>query len=130
MDAATPTQDTPPAGLDAVLRRMIALREAETDELKREVQRRNERIGELDTKAHELAAIIERLDRGITERDRQLAELHDIIAAQAAQLAGTRLAGGWLRLKHRIAALDGPDNPPALRAAGRLARTIRSLMRR
>lgn len=132
-----PTLDLPPAGFDAVLRRMIALRESEAEELRTALRLRDERVEFLDAKCHELAAIIERLDRWVTERDRRIEALEATIATRDDGIAGkdANIPTGGISpdsaiLRHLVLTLEWPNGPRALRAVLPLARLIRRIMRR
>ncbi|MHB1303566.1 MAG: hypothetical protein ACYCZB_08835 [Acidiphilium sp.] len=141
----------PPAGFVSVLRRMVALRESQAEELRNAVQlrderieqldlflrSRNERVAELDAKCHELAAVIERLDRWVIERDRRIKTLEAIVAVAGngdAAEAFISPSDGASRdsaiLRRLVLTLEWPNGPRALRAVLPLARLIRRIMRR
>ena len=115
MTSTDPQAETPsPRGIDAVLRRMIADREAI--------------VGARDA---ELAA----RDQDIAARDGALAEARDAIAARDHAIAAQEREIAALRpqaerLTRLALALEWPDGPRALRAVLPAARLLRRLITR
>jgi len=139
----------PPAGLDAVLRRMIAAREAALGAAHEHIASRNRRIDELDTAlttTHDAltttqAALdqtrtalanarrtLEAEIRHIVERNQRIAELDAEIAARDQRIE--TLEDQFARLRRLADELVWPDGPRALRAVLPLARLVRQVIRR
>jgi predicted RNase H-like nuclease (RuvC/YqgF family) len=132
----------PPAGLDAVLRRMIAAREAALGAAHEHIASRNRRIDELDTALTTTQAALDQTRtalanarrtleaeiRHIVERNQRIAELDAEIAARDQRIE--TLEDQFARLRRLADDLVWPDGPRALRAVLPLARLVRKVIRR
>lgn len=144
-----PCAPPPPAGLNAVMRRMIAAREAALGAAHEHIASRNERIDELDaalTMAQDVLATtqaaldetrmaladshrtLEAEIRHISERNQRIAELDAAIAARDQRIE--MLEDQFARLRRLADDLVWPDGPRALRAVLPLARLLRQVIRR
>ncbi|MDX5930885.1 hypothetical protein [Acidiphilium acidophilum] len=117
-----------PAGLDAVLRRMIAAREAALGDAEAHIAARNRRIDELDALVTAVQAALDGEIAHIRERNRRIGELDAEIAARDRRIE--HLEDQVARL-HRLAEeLVWPEGPRALRAVLPMARLVRRVIRR